>query len=805
MKNPRYSIIKYCENILEDDIGSLYNYIDNGIIVHLFLKRNLKDKLYLNEYKDNDFNNFIDNGFLYIYEEEYDVINNVIIAIDGYILEKNLYEKISNNKESNFNHHQYDIITSPVNSNIIVISGAGTGKTTTMINRLIYLRKTQDEFSFEQAVLITFTNKSSLEMKERLLITLEKYYKITKNSLYLEMMEEVSRSSIGTIHNFAKKLINSYGKNIGINKRIEIKSFKYKKNNAITQAINKIYEEDKWLYNIVRNYPIYELENKLLSIWENLDNFSIDINSNVYNVDFGKDDKGFSEFIYKALRYAQEIIDKEKETELEVADLMKILSNDVLFKNLPQKYKVVMVDEFQDSDNIQIEFVAKFWNSTGANLLVVGDEKQSIYRFRGAQHTAFNKLKELLKNSSKNLKEFTMIRNYRTSSIIIEDINNIFIDIDKRIEHFNYKKEDYIYSLIDRNKENHIEYLILNETSNRVKFYNALINNKKNDETIAVLFRTNNDVKEFKEFCDRNSILCRVDTTGGFYRHEAVRDFYIMIKALLEENDSALLYSFINTPYINKTVNKNIVINGLEKEKKDHFIDILEKSGWNNIKKNIVDKNPLVLIDKILFEYKPVTKYYVKTLIKAKKRQDNYKEIAYAKTLEYKLNLEHLIYLIKDKFSDNITSIFQIEHFLRIKIATDNTVDTRRPGRTIENKFIQCLTVHKAKGLEYDYVILDKLTNKIIYFKSADIILKNINNHIMIGYKVMLGDDEYKNDHYSNYIAEEKDEIVGEEARLLYVALTRCRKKLFLNMSGELAATNANTWKSLLGGNKSYV
>lgn len=218
-------------------------------------------------------------------------------------------------------------------------------------------------------------------------------------------------------------------------------------------------------------------------------------------------------------------------------------------------------------------------------MLVVGDEKQSIYRFRGAQHTAFNKLKELLKNSSKNLKEFTMIRNYRTSSIIIEDINNIFIDIDKRIEHFNYKKEDYIYSLIDRNKENHIEYLILNETSNRVKFYNALINNKKNDETIAVLFRTNNDVKEFKEFCDRNSILCRVDTTGGFYRHEAVRDFYIMIKALLEENDSALLYSFINTPYINKTVNKNIVINGLEKEKKDHFIDILEKSGWNNIKK----------------------------------------------------------------------------------------------------------------------------------------------------------------------------------------------------------------------------
>ena len=322
------------------------------------------------------------------------------------ILEKDIYRNISNNKECEFNNNQYDIITAPVDSNIIVISGAGTGKTTTMINRLIYLRKVMKEFSFEEAVLITFTNKASIEMKERLLEVLDRYFKVTNDPTYLDLMEEAARCSISTIHKFSKKLLNKYGKHIGINKDIQVRSFKYKRQEAINEALNNIYKENRELYDLIKYYPIYEVEKKMLNVWEILDNYSIDLNSNKYKVNFDEKNGGFSELISRVLKTAQSILDEEKVNKLEIADLMKKLSYNDLFNGIKKDYKVIMVDEFQDSDNIQIEFITELCKRIDANILVVGDEKQSIYRFRGAEHTAFDKLKEFLKDSKKQLKEY---------------------------------------------------------------------------------------------------------------------------------------------------------------------------------------------------------------------------------------------------------------------------------------------------------------------------------------------------------------------------------------------------------------
>ena len=805
MVNPKYSIIQYCSELLEDDIEKLFYYLEQGIIVHLFLKGNFKEELDLNEYVYDDFELAINNNFLYLYEEVNDLYeDNLVIAIDGLILEKEVYFNISNNKAYGFNNNQYDIVTAPFNSNIIVTSGAGTGKTTTMINRIIYLRKTVEDFKFEDVAMITFTNKASKEMREKLIVLLDKYYRITNKPDYLDMMDEISKCSISTIHGFSKNLLNKYGKHIGINKEVTVNSFKYKREIAITEALNKIYKEDKSLYERVKYYPLYELESKILSVWEKLDNYSIDTNSKEYKIDFGSDNKDFSKLLYKVISYAQESIDREKENTLEISDLMKKLANKNLYKDVHKGYKLLMVDEFQDSDNIQIEFISNFCKVTNCNLLVVGDEKQSIYRFRGAEYTSFEKLKEYMKDSNKKILEFTMIRNYRTDASLLKDINRIFIDVDKKVSCFSYKEGDYLYSQINKGKENKINYINIENFEDKVEFYSKLRDNKKENETIAVLLRTNNDIKEFKEFCDRHQIPCRIDETGGFYRHEAVRDFNIMIQALIE-NNVATNYSFIQTPYINKNMNKNIILEGSDKEKDNYLNKIIDNSNWIKYRNKISEVNPIHLIDNILFEFNPIQNYYSKTLLEAKKTQKKYKEIAYIKTLEYKLNLEYLIFLIKNNFAEKITSIYQIEDFLKLKISTDNTIDPRKPNEKHEKDFIQCLTVHKAKGLEYDYVVMDKLSNKFVNsYKSVDVILRSDNtNSIKVGYKVLLGNDndEYKNNIYSEYLNSEKVEIIGEESRLLYVALTRCKRNLYLNIEGNIAATEKiNTWKSLVGG-----
>ena len=279
-----------------------------------------------------------------------------------------------------------------------------------------------------------------------------------------------------------------------------------------------------------------------------------------------------------------------------------------------------------------------------------------------------------------------------------------------------------------------------------------------------------------------------------------------MIKALIEENDNGILYSFLETPYTkNIPLNKEKILNSEEDVRSIYLRECLADEEWSLYKNEIASSNILYIIDKIIANKKPVKNYYENTFREAKKYQKKYKEIAYVKTLEYKLNLEFLLYLLKDKFSDKVTSIYQIENFLKIKIATDNNINPKKPVGDYKNIFIQCLTVHKAKGLEYDYVVMDNLNKKLINsYKRVDLILRNESEKkVQVGYKILLGKDneEYTNNIYSEFLNEEKEEIVGEESRILYVALTRCKKKLYLNLENRIAATERmNTWKALISG-----
>lgn len=803
----RYSLILFFNELLEDDIEDIKTKLKNGITIHLFLTTTLKDELELNEYINDFFTNEIDNKLLFIYENQESVSDsNEIIAIDNEILNKDIYNKICKRKTSEFNSNQYEIITASEESNYIVVSGAGTGKTTTMINRLIYLKKKIANFTFDKAALITFTNKASREMRERLIQVLERYYNVTKNPEYLDMMDEAARCTISTIHGFSKKLINQYGKSININKSIQVKSFRYYRIKAIKEALNYLYVNHKELYKVIQYYPHYDIEGKLISLWDKLDNYSIDVNSNLYNVDFGSDESKFSEIVRIVLEKAQELLEENKEYGVEIADLMKKLSYKELFNDAKGEYKLIMVDEFQDSDNIQIDFVANFCEITGARLMVVGDEKQSIYRFRGAEHTAFYRLKESLERNNLPIKEFTMVRNYRTDCNLLKDINDIFISIDKKVDKFKYKEDDYIYSLINKEKVSNIQYISLPELNDdAANFYDELLRNKGDEEYAAVLLRSNSDIKDFKEFCDRKSIPCRVDISGNFFRHESVRDFYIMLKALSDTTTNSIKYSFIETPYVNKNINKEKILTDSREEVNSYMSSILELKQWSKYQSLIHEINILELIDMVIKELNPIKGYYTREYLRAKANGRDAEKIAKVKTLEYKLNLEHLLYIIKENFSDNVSSIYAVLQYLKLKIATDNTVDVRKPSKAFEKDFIQCLTVHKAKGLEYDHVVLPKLTNQFITTKAVDVIVRSNKGTIDVGYRVKLGEDTYKNNNYSEYLKDEKNEIIGEESRLLYVAMTRCKRNLYLNSAGLAATEGVNNWKSLIGGARTYV
>ena len=83
-----------------------------------------------------------------------------------------------------------------------------------------------------------------------------------------------------------------------------------------------------------------------------------------------------------------------------------------------------------------------------------------------------------------------MVRNYRTNSNLLKEINDIFINVEKKVEKFNYKEKDYIYSLVNKDAESKIDYVSLNEDGIEIdKFYEELLNNAKEEEYVAVLFK----------------------------------------------------------------------------------------------------------------------------------------------------------------------------------------------------------------------------------------------------------------------------------------------------------------------------
>lgn len=798
----KYSLICYYTQLNTELLQSFEKLLAKGITIYLFLSYDFMEELDLNNYNDRA---IIEKArelrFLNIYdsigEEDYP---EGIVAFDGNIVNEAFYNKVCTCKDIQFNNEQYEIVNSPYNSNIIVRSGAGTGKTTTMINRLMFLRHTVEEFTFDKAVLITFTNKATKEMRTKIIEKINNYYKMTLNVEYLKILNEVPHAQISTIHSFCKSLIDENPHLFNLTGPTKIRGYHFEKRNLVEEILDKFSKEHPEIYQKIEYYPLYDFIKKVLRIDEFISNYSINITSKELNIDFGYDEDGISKLISYVLKEVNSRLDELKGEQIETNDLIKKVSNFEVIKKIRKDYRLIMVDEFQDSDNIQINLVYLLCKYNNIPLFVVGDEKQSIYRFRGAEYTSFKILKDMMQKDGKELKGFSMVRNYRTNGNLLEQINRLFINIEKRVERFNYTEKDYIYSSIDKDKKRSIEYFFNNEEMDIIELFNSLLENKKDKDSIAVIVRNNDEAVHIKNLCENNGILCEVDSKGEFFRHEAVRDFYIMIKSLIIHNDSKVNYSLIESPYIDHMINRKKLIEDFSQrneEIKDFLDNILSKHNWNSFREKIHSVKALALIDEIIKKCSPETVYYKKLAFETYSKNPNYKEYCTAKALEYRLNLDHLIFLLKSEFADNLTSINAIEDYLRIKIATDNTLDILKVNN-MQNKYIRCMTVHKSKGLEFDHVVVPFTTNKFDVNRDVKLLIRNEGNHIKIGYRIKLDETIYSNNIYSNYMVDEKSEIINEEIRLLYVALTRCKQSLHVYKNKIASNAAMSTWENLL-------
>ena len=463
---------------------------------------------------------------------------------------------------------------------------------------------------------------------------------------------------------------------------------------------------------------------------------------------------------------------------------LKILDeNEDIRNELKNYYKEIMIDEYQDTSDVQEQFIKYIENN---NVYMVGDIKQSIYRFRNANPDIFKIKYDAYKEGNNGFK-IDLNKNFRSRGEVLDSINQIFNHImDDNIGNANYIKEHQLIfgnnTFIEEGNNNY---------NNNLEIYNYLPDPNFTKEEMEA-FIIANDIKKkvtsnYEVFdktlrpCKYSDFCILIDRTTAFDTYKKIFDFLnVPINIYKDDNimisDETSLINNIIKFIINIKNNKfnetsrfcfaSIARSYLYQLDDQTIYDTIRQNKINeseiyeiayNISKNLDSLSNEEIIKKIIYDYK----FYDKMIIAGNL---NYRSII----------LDNLINKFKELNKVNMT-IYEVNDYLDSLINDEESI--KIPALLNKNDSVTITNIHKSKGLEY----------KICYFPSLhkEFNLMDLNNRIIFNTKFGLIIPNYDNGFKStfvNFLNKEtyiKDEI-SERIRLFYVALTRAKEKMIM-------------------------
>jgi len=804
----KYSILIFKQTVDNSMSDRLLNYIYQGYKVFLFTIDSLE------QYEGNPAWIKAKKFGLFYWEEV--PFNTRLPAdekmiLDGVVTEPSLYKYICEN--SQFNHQQYEAEHENTDAHIIVSAGAGTGKTTVMIQRLMFILHTTPTISFSEILLITFTNEAAVNLRRKLAARLMDYFKITGQKRYLEWIEESQNLRVSTIHSFAKKFLETAGHELGFPSTLSLRSFRFEKQRIIEKLIDQYSVQYPEEYRAISTIPHYLIVNMVMYVNSVIENNSAHSKKMINNLDFGLESRQMSIFLRFLVRGLHESLDRIKAElyQWEITDLICHFNQLPDLPSIAGKITIcyIMVDEFQDTDAVQVQFLLWLYDQLDFRIFVVGDEKQSIYRFRGADYTAFRQLEQGLHQRGKDVQCKYLVKNYRTTDVLLTDMNCLFQQWGKKVVKFRFVNNDILEPTV-REDEKDSAGMVLFTTKAKLK---EVLTGLVNTDT-AILVRSNQDVQNMINWCDDSGFFCEGSIQGDFYRTDPVREFYIMIRTLISPHTYREFYSMQRSSYGANVLSNYVIFNHYTADKEylqELFQSLPDWARWREYRA-MAERHPaLYLITRIIEEINPARVYAERMLRRLKQNhpeQDEslqIKEVAVCKT-EYELNLDYLLYLMQKHFSDTIITLPRIEKYLRLHIQTDNEEIPLSASEEDRKHRFKCMTVHKAKGLEFDYVVIPITEHQFITPYRSQVLLQKEGEQVKVGYQLHLNSITYRNNYFEQLYNQEKDELIAEETRLLYVAMTRARKGLYARLNDLWAPSEKiNSWGDLIKGDKNGV
>ena len=568
-----------------------------------------------------------------------------------------------------------------IKGNLLILASAGTGKTTTIVERYVNLVENH-KINPEEIMMTTFTNKAAKDMIEKIKKKTKKLpaYIGTMHSLFLRILREnydklpiKPNFTLLTEENDKNKII----KQILEKKRIELT------NNNVSYFANriKIFKNRGISHDDLEENP--DLDDKEIDFEEEIEGGEfVHVNSKI---------KKLSNYVYKEY---QRIL--KESNMLDFDDILlftySLLSKEEKIREFYMKnLKSIMVDEAQDLNVVQRNILELLQND---NLCIIGDDCQNIYTWRGASN-------ELIFNFDKAHKKIVLKDNYRSTKTLIENINRII---------------GSLASKIDKNLQ------CTREEGNKIKikeFYNfeeetsfiadeakRLLRKKESAGDIAVLFRTNNLGKQIERVFRKNKIPCHLSRSKGFFDREGIRDVLAFLR--LKSNPSSVLE-------FERVLN---LVGGVGKSKIEKLKEISEKNKIPIRESlsclNLLNANP------------QIKENLAKLNILLKDEKQNPIE-SFLRFFNYKHNLDKKYNLDPNKIEDkqeNINILIELfkEYNPTLKGISDFLDSLIEIGKKEKDKGKVILsTIHSAKGLEWKHVYLAGCNETILPFYKNDL------------------------------------------------------------------------------------
>lgn len=405
-------------------------------------------------------------------------------------------------------------------------------------------------------------------------------------------------------------------------------------------------------------------------------------------------------------------------------------------------------------------------------------------------------------------------QNYRTTSSLLEKLDKVFSVWGQKCWGPKGKESLLPYTEDDRLKGMKIteptigEFLYPNINKDNVEEKTVrqilesvdIAKQLSDDENrrIALVVRTNKQALEVREWCEKAGIGTVQNLDGTFYKSDAVIHFKMMLDALLYPGEAKHVVNFLQSPYFRYVIPTKLLVpfKG-DSEKIIKFLQLHMGNDFTQYLDELKRLPVMAVIQKIISEkglLQNISSYYVVKYGDDPDIDESIKQLEIEIAVkQYEKNLYHLMNIIQKQFDSMSGTLWNIHEWLTLQIR----VNRNENEPMIETKLgvVEITTVHRSKGLEYHTVIMPKL-NHSFSNKQASFYIQDekemVDDKRIVGWKA----NNFKNNHFATLQNYESFEVEREETRLLYVAMTRAKKRLILMMPEKI---NENTWSNLLG------